>query len=79
MAKEMGLALTPWAPMAGGALSGKYLKGEQGRVKDNSTRRSEKSNLIAEKVLDVATKMGVSPAQVAIRWTMQKDLAPSGD
>lgn len=73
MAKEMGLALTPWAPMAGGALSGKYLKGEQGRVKDNSARRSETSNKIAEKVVEVATKMGVSPAQVAIRWVMQKD------
>jgi aryl-alcohol dehydrogenase-like predicted oxidoreductase len=73
MAKEMGLALTPWAPMAGGALSGKYLKGEQGRVKENSTRRNENSNRIAEKVVEVATKMGDTPAQVAIRWVMQKD------
>ncbi len=73
MAKEMGLALTPWAPMAGGALSGKYLKGETGRVKENSNRRSEQNNLIAAKVVEVAEKMGVTPAQVAIRWTMQKD------
>lgn len=73
MAKEFGLTLTPWAPMAGGALSGKYLKGENGRVKENSARRNEKNNLIAQKVVEVADKMGVSPAQVAIRWTMQKD------
>lgn len=73
MAKEMGLALTPWAPIAGGALTGKYLKGEDGRVKENSARRNDRSNLIASKVVEVAQKMGVTPAQVAIRWTMQKD------
>lgn len=73
MAKEMGLALTPWAPLAGGALSGKYLKGEQGRVKEVSLRRSERSNTIAQKVVDIAAEMNVNPSHVALKWTMQKD------
>lgn len=73
MAKELGLALTPWAALAGGALSGKYLKGEQGRVKEVSLRRNERSNSIAQKVLDVAAEMEVNASQVAIKWTMQKD------
>ncbi|GAB4143147.1 MAG: aldo/keto reductase [Bacteroidia bacterium] len=73
MAKELGLALTPWAPLAGGALSGKYLKGEGGRVSEKSARRNERNTLIAKKVVELAEKMQVLPAQVAIRWTMQKD------
>jgi aryl-alcohol dehydrogenase-like predicted oxidoreductase len=72
MAKEMGLAVTPWAPLAGGALSGKYLRGEQGRVPEVSLRRNERSTRIAEKVGEVAEKMVVTSAQVAIRWAMQQ-------
>jgi aryl-alcohol dehydrogenase-like predicted oxidoreductase len=73
MADELGLAFTPWGPMAGGALSGKYLKGGSGRVKAESARRSERSNQIAALVVQVAAEMGATPAQVAIRWAMQQD------
>lgn len=72
MAQQMGLCLTPWAPLAGGALSGKYLKGETGRVSENSARRNERSIRIASAVLEEANKMQVSPAALAVRWTMQK-------
>lgn len=73
MAKEMGLALTPWAPLAGGALTGKYLKGETGRVTEQSARRNEKNTEIVQKVVDVAAKLNISPAALALKWTMQKD------
>jgi len=73
MAKEMKLAVTPWAPLAGGALTGKYLKGETGRVKENSTRRNDRATSIVKVLVDVASQMGVTPAQVAIRWAMQKE------
>lgn len=73
MAKEMKLAVTPWAPLAGGALTGKYLKGETGRVKENSTRRNERATAIVKVLVDVAAQIGVTPAQVAIRWAMQKE------
>jgi aryl-alcohol dehydrogenase-like predicted oxidoreductase len=33
MAKHFGMTVTPWAPLAGGALTGKYLKGDRGRIK----------------------------------------------
>jgi len=32
MAKHFGMTVTPWAPIAGGALTGKYLKGDKGRI-----------------------------------------------
>ena len=72
MAKEMGLAVTPWAPLAGGVLTGKYLKGETGRIAENSARRNEKNMLIAQKVVGIAEQLEISPAAVATRWTMQQ-------
>lgn len=38
MAKAYGMTITPWAPLAGGALTGKYLKGDKGRLAENSVR-----------------------------------------
>lgn len=73
MAKAMGLALTPWAPLAGGALTGKYLAGEDGRIKENSARRNDRATTIAQKVVEIAQKMDAEPAQVALKWAMQKD------
>ncbi|MEX1189159.1 MAG: aldo/keto reductase [Bacteroidia bacterium] len=73
MAKALDLAVTPWAPLAGGALTGKYLNDESGRVKAESDRRGERANSIAQTVVDVAKRLEVSPAQVAVQWTKQRD------
>jgi aryl-alcohol dehydrogenase-like predicted oxidoreductase len=75
MAKSFGMTVTPWGPLGGGALTGKYLKGESGRVSEKSERRSERSNRIASVVVASAEKMGVTPAQLALRWTMQQDFS----
>jgi aryl-alcohol dehydrogenase-like predicted oxidoreductase len=72
MAKKMGLAVTPWGALAGGALTGKYLKGEKGRVPENSIRRNERNTDIVQKVVEIAEKLGVEPAQVAINWIRQR-------
>lgn len=72
MAKAFDLAVTPWAPLAGGALTGKYLKGDKGRLPDNSKRLNERSTSIAQKVVDIANQLGCTPAQVALKWTMQR-------
>lgn len=73
MAKEMGLAVTNWAPLAGGALTGKYLNGDEGRLSADSPRRNARANKIAEKVVEFAAHLGCTPAQLAVRWCMQKD------
>ena len=73
MAQHFGLAVTPWGAIGGGALTGKYLQGETGRVAEGSARRNERSNAIAAKVVEVAGQLGVPPAQVAINWTRQRD------
>ncbi|MFN4079299.1 MAG: aldo/keto reductase [Saprospiraceae bacterium] len=73
MAKHFGLAVTPWGPIGGGALTGKYLRGDKGRLNDNSARLNERAQAIAAKVVEVAEKMGVQPAHIAINWTRQRD------
>lgn len=73
MAKHFGLTVTPWGAIAGGALTGKYLKGETGRVPAHSIRRGDRANTLATKVLEVSEQLGVPPVQVAINWTRQRD------
>ncbi|MDX2129248.1 MAG: aldo/keto reductase [Chloroherpetonaceae bacterium] len=73
MAKAFDMAVTPWGAIGGGALTGKYLKGESGRVPTHSARRSDRANSIATIVLEVAETLGVSPAQVAIQWSRQNN------
>ena len=72
MAKHFGMTVTPWAPLAGGALTGKYLRGEQGRVKADSNRRNERAEAITKVVIAIAEELGVSPGNVALQWTRQQ-------
>lgn len=72
MAKHFGMTVTPWAPLGGGALTGKYLRGEQGRIKPESKRLDERSTGITKAVMEVADELGVSASNVALKWTMQQ-------
>lgn len=75
MAQHFGMAVTAWGSIGGGTLTGKYLKGESGRVVEHSARRSERANSIAQKVMDVAEHLNVPASQVAINWTRQHNPA----
>ena len=80
MARELGLTVTPWSPLAGGMLAGKYKRGDekhQGRLAtspfaDFSGRNFE----IAEAVTEVAKELGHGASQVALAWLRQKDTLP---
>src|SRR6478609_5406176 len=52
MAQHYGMSLTPWAPLAGGALTGKYLKGDKGRIPEQSKRLNERSVAITKVVME---------------------------
>jgi len=75
MAKHYGMTVTPWAPLAGGALTGKYLRGEPGRVKPESNRRNDRAKTITEAVVDIAAELGVSESHVALQWMMDRDFS----
>lgn len=72
MAKHYGMTVTPWAPLGGGVLSGKYLRGEQGRVKPESNRLNERSVNITKAVVAIADELGVSASHVALQWAMNQ-------
>ena len=72
MAKHYGMTVTPWAPLGGGVLTGKYLRGEQGRIKPESKRRNGQAEAITKAVVEVAAEIGATPGNVALKWTMQQ-------
>ena len=75
MAKHFGITVTPWAPLAGGALTGKYLRGEKGRIKPESNRLNERSEAITKVVIAIADELDVSPGNVALQWTRQQSFS----
>lgn len=74
MARAMDLAVTPWAVLGAGMLSGKYSKvgSEPRRLKAESLRLSKKNMTIAREVQKIADKIGRKPSQAAINWVRQK-------
>lgn len=75
MARAFDIGVTAWAPMAGGALTGKYRSNNTDvkRLSPNSARLKDKNILIAEAVMEIANEIGRSPAQVAINWVRQQN------
>ncbi len=79
---KTGVALTPWSPLARGILTGAYKGGfDQGsteRSKGSDQNRTESLYRgaadfeIAARVIEIAEKYGVKPAQVAVAWLLNK-------
>ena len=81
-----GLGMITWSPLRGGWLSGKYHRGmamppdgtrirtaeEQGWSEAWSAYNHERTWAILDVVSAVAKELGKAPAQVAIRWLMQR-------
>lgn len=79
MAREMGLGVLPWAPLAKGVLTGKYTRADLDHPDSTQTRKnlaaaagvlSERGLAIAAAVRDVAAEIGHTPSQVALAWTL---------
>jgi len=74
MAHSLGLGVTTWSPLAGGALSGKYSRpqGPGAGTRLTADSLSPHDLAVARVVQDVADSLGVSPSQVAIAWTISR-------
>jgi aryl-alcohol dehydrogenase-like predicted oxidoreductase len=85
MARELGLAIVPWSPLASGVLTGKYgnkdLEATSGAIAPTGTRKSvaaAQSSLsarglaIAKVVKEIAGEVEASPAQVALAWVLHQ-------
>lgn len=77
-AQELGLAITPWSPLASGFLTGKYRRdgdtgvgeGRLDALKDNPAfnQFSERNWRILDELLAVSKQVDKTPAQVALNW-----------
>ncbi len=77
MALELGMGVTPWSPLAGGALSGKYDrtnvdKVEPGRGAWVKGRFNERTLAIIDVLKAVAGEARCTPAQAALAWLQQR-------
>ncbi|MFI5954357.1 aldo/keto reductase [Cryptosporangium sp. NPDC051539] len=80
MAQAHGLGAVTYSPLAGGLLTGKYRRGEQGRLSargdaiEGTTQRAS----VVDAVLAVADEVGASAAQVSLAWLRRRAaLAPT--
>jgi aryl-alcohol dehydrogenase-like predicted oxidoreductase len=75
MAQEFGLGVTPWSPLAGGVLSGKYTR-ESAKTADRGERvtaaLTERNFLIIDEVARVARELNASPSAVALAWVQTR-------
>ncbi|MFF7353767.1 MULTISPECIES: aldo/keto reductase [Streptomyces] len=69
-ARAFDLAVFAWAPLAAGRLTGKYRRGERGRLDVLGERPKAWEEDVIGVVLDVAEQGGWSPAQVALAWLL---------
>jgi aryl-alcohol dehydrogenase-like predicted oxidoreductase len=73
MADAFELPVFVWGPLAEGRLTGKYLRGETGRLTEFETAHSRVgSDAIVREVVAIAQEIGCSPAQVALSWVRQQ-------
>ena len=82
---DQGLGVLVWSPLAGGLLSGKYRRGQPAPAgsrllsgwDEPPVRDQEKLYDVVEVVVEVAKDRGVSPAQVALAWLLDRPAVAS--
>jgi aryl-alcohol dehydrogenase-like predicted oxidoreductase len=77
MARANGLGVTPWSPLKGGLLTGKYGRnrqpqGEGRHVPGVSKSLTERNYTIIDAADAVATELGSGVAQVALAWVLAR-------
>jgi len=73
MAREMGMGVTPWSPLKGGVLTGKYTRANAGKVEPGrgdwvKKNLTDKAYAVLDVLASVAAEAGATPARVALAW-----------
>lgn len=79
MAHQFGLGTMMYSPLAGGLLTGKYRKGEIGRINKSSAtsfKEDEITKAILDQLVKISEAFGASPGQIAFAWVMSKGAFP---
>jgi aryl-alcohol dehydrogenase-like predicted oxidoreductase len=74
---ELGLGVTPWSPLRGGALSGKYTRANARTMKADRGERvtqflDERTFAIIDELLQVARTHNTTAAAVALAWVQRR-------
>ncbi|HEY4178680.1 MAG TPA: aldo/keto reductase [Kofleriaceae bacterium] len=77
MAIELGMGVTPWSPLGGGALTGKFKRADHGKHQPNrgarvNNRLTPKAYDAIEAMEEMATELGTTVARVALAWVASK-------
>ena len=77
MARELGLGVTPWSPLKGGILSGKYARANAGKAQPGRGERvaaalTERARAVIEVLIKVAQDLNTTPARVALAWVQSR-------
>ena len=77
MAEALGMGAALWSPLGGGFLTGKYRRGDEGRM--NSllarlvhTEKTERERATLDIIMAIAKEVDRSPTEVAIAWMLHK-------
>lgn len=77
MARELGLGVTPWSPLRGGVLSGKYTRENREQVQSDRGERvtaflTERTYAILDELVRIGKELNAPPAAVALAWVRSR-------
>ena len=75
-ARERGMAIMAWSPLAKGALAGKTVADNKARETDPVFNAASKDEDLRSALRSVAQDLGITMAQVAIAWVISKGAIP---
>jgi aryl-alcohol dehydrogenase-like predicted oxidoreductase len=78
VADAFGLGVLGYSPMAGGLLTGKYRKGEEGRASHmpKGVPHAGKEEKVLDVLTTIAEELNVNPGQIAVAWVRAKGVFP---
>lgn len=74
MAEAHGLGVLLYSPLAGGLLTGKYRRGEAGRLsaRGDAVEADARRSSVLDAVIEVAEELGTNPVQVSLAWLRRR-------
>ena len=77
MARELGLGVTPWSPLRGGVLTGKYTRENKEEVEPRRGERvkaflTERTFTIVDELVRIAREHETTPAAIALAWVQAR-------
>jgi aryl-alcohol dehydrogenase-like predicted oxidoreductase len=77
MALELGMGITPWSPLRGGVLSGKYTRANAGKTEESKrswtgASLNEKAYALIDELQAIAKALDTTVARAALSWVQNR-------